>query len=264
MSRSLGRLGFVTGQNPDYVSETKLSLAPSGTDTRTTNLRMSDWAIFDVPDTNSTPPIDNAISNTAGTLYQNETKLVTLKFKQANGSSGVSPPIGFATTQGIDGSKFDRGEASNPQTNAYVNSTADADDKWKTNIGDSTYTGTTPQAMGNWIRYLGDAYNLSCPGTGTSNSNKRYAYYNLLGGSRPGGGRSDIRWKQNIERVGTSQLGLPIFEFEYIDSNHGQGRFRGTIAQELIKLDYTHATCLDKDNYFWVDYDKIDIEFEQC
>lgn len=188
MSRSLGRLGFVTGQNPDYVSETKLSLAPSGTDTRTTNLRMSDWAIFDVPDTNSTPSVTNAISNTAGTLYQNETKQVTLKFKQANGLSYVSPPIGFATTQGVDGSKFDRGEASNPQTNNHVTSTAHAD-KWRTNIVNLTYTSATPTQMGNWIRYLGDAYNLSCPGTGAVNPNKRYVYYYLVGGSRPSGGK---------------------------------------------------------------------------
>jgi len=78
------------------------------------------------------------------------------------------------------------------------------------------------------------------------------------------GGRSDIRWKQNIERVGTSQLGLPIFEFEYIDPVHGEGKFRGTIAQELIKNDYAHATYLDSDGYFWVDYSKIDIPFESC
>tara|TARA_R110002167_G_scaffold185248_1_gene385820 strand:- start:641 stop:1207 length:567 start_codon:yes stop_codon:yes gene_type:complete len=188
MSRSLGRLGFVTGQNPDYVSETSLAAAPSGTDTRTTNLRMSDWAIFEVPDTNSTPSVNNAISNTAGTLYQNETKQVTLKFKRANGNSYVSPPTGFATTQGIDASKFDRGETSNPQTNNHVTSTAHAN-KWRTNIVNATYTSTTPQYMGNWIRYLGDAYNYNETGTGTSNSNKRYVYYNLVGGSRPGGGK---------------------------------------------------------------------------
>jgi hypothetical protein len=153
---------------------------------------MSDWAIFEVPDTNSTPSVNNAISNTAGTLYQNETKQVTLKFKRANGNSYVDPPTGFATTQGIDASKFDRGETSNPQTNNHVTSTAHAN-KWRTNIVNATYTSTTPQYMGNWIRYLGDIYNLNAPGTGvnyvTSGANKRYIYYNLVGGSRPGGGK---------------------------------------------------------------------------
>ena len=81
--------------------------------------------------------------------------------------------------------------------------------------------------------------------------------------SSAGGGRpSDARWKKNIKRVGTSKLGLPIFEFEYIDSNHGEGKWIGTIAQELIKKNYAHATNMDKNGFYSVDYDKIDIEFK--
>ena len=76
--------------------------------------------------------------------------------------------------------------------------------------------------------------------------------------------RSDVRWKQNIERMGTSPTGLPIFEFEYINTDHGKGRFRGTTAQELIKHDRADATILDKDGYYLVDYNKIDIIFESC
>ena len=198
--RSLGRLGYVTGQNTGYfsqlnigpIAQTSLGSSPSGTDTRTTNIRMSDWAIFEVPDTTSTPPVTNAVSNTVGILYQNETKQVIIKFKRADGLSYTNPPIGFATTQGIDGSKFDRGETSNPQTNAHVTSLAHATDKWITTIVNATYTSATLQYFGNWIRYDGDVYNLNAPGTGvnyvTSGANKRYAYYNLKGGSRPGGG----------------------------------------------------------------------------
>ena len=76
--------------------------------------------------------------------------------------------------------------------------------------------------------------------------------------------RSDVRYKKNIEKIGSSELGLPIFEFEYIDTSHGKGRFRGTIAQELIKAGYAHATILDHRGHYRVKYDKIDIDFESC
>jgi hypothetical protein len=73
--------------------------------------------------------------------------------------------------------------------------------------------------------------------------------------------RSDERWKEDIEMVGHSPSGLPIYEWNYINKLATPGRYRGTIAQDLIKHNRTDATTMDRNGYFYVDYNKIDIEF---
>ncbi len=76
-------------------------------------------------------------------------------------------------------------------------------------------------------------------------------------------GRSDERWKQNIEYVGVSNSGLPIYEWDYIDEINAPGRHTGTIAQSLIEHGREDATEKDKNGYYWVDYSKIDIGFRK-
>ena len=39
------------------------------------------------------------------------------------------------------------------------------------------------------------------------------------------------------------------------------GRYKGTIAQELIKHNRIDAITMDRNGYFYVDYNKIDVEF---
>lgn len=70
---------------------------------------------------------------------------------------------------------------------------------------------------------------------------------------------SDRRLKQNIVRVGTSDAGVPIYEFEYI-SEPGVV-WVGTIAQEIVDLfpDAVSVDC-DKARTMYVDYSLLDIE----
>ena len=63
-------------------------------------------------------------------------------------------------------------------------------------------------------------------------------------------GRSDERWKQNIEYVGVSPSGLPIYEWDYIDEINAPGRHTGTIAQSLIERGREDATEKDKNGYY--------------
>ena len=75
-----------------------------------------------------------------------------------------------------------------------------------------------------------------------------------------GTGYSDIRLKDNIEFIGTSDLGLKIYEFDYINK---LGRYQGVMAQDLLEKDPCHpAVTIDNNGYYMVDYNKIDVEFK--
>jgi len=69
---------------------------------------------------------------------------------------------------------------------------------------------------------------------------------------------SDIRLKENIELIGKSSLGINIYEFDYINKLHGEGRYRGVMAQEVPEASFLH-----EDGYLWVDYSKVDVLFEK-
>jgi len=227
---SLGALGKAVGANANATTETKLAADGAGS---ATNSKMSEFAIDSV-----TGPI---ISDT--TPNDNSSYTITINFGSA-------------------GSKFISRVATNADNCTWVET---GNGYYFTLQTSHDYTaGCTMHDVSSAVACsitakFTDGFNINA-----TNYNTAIAETFTIQDQSAGGGRSDYRWKQNIERVGTSQLGLPIFEFEYIDLQHGQGRYRGTIAQELIKLDYAYATYLDKDNYFWVDYDKIDIKFEQC
>ena len=73
---------------------------------------------------------------------------------------------------------------------------------------------------------------------------------------------SDRRLKRNIVFRTYSKSGIPIYEFEYINKSNGEGRYVGTMAQDLIKLGREDAVLMSKDkSYYLVDYSKIDIDF---
>lgn len=80
------------------------------------------------------------------------------------------------------------------------------------------------------------------------------------GGAMAGAGAtSDERLKQNIKKVGESPSGINIYEFEYI--KNPKHRFIGVIAQELLE---THPEAVIEENgYYSVNYDLIDVKFEQ-
>jgi len=68
---------------------------------------------------------------------------------------------------------------------------------------------------------------------------------------------SDIKLKENVQKVGTSPQGYNIYEFNYKGSDT---RFRGAMAQDVIKKN-PMAVGIDQ-NYLTVDYSKIDVPME--
>ena len=71
-------------------------------------------------------------------------------------------------------------------------------------------------------------------------------------------GFSDRRLKKNIKLIGTSDSGLKIYSFEYIDKNLGDGVFQGVMSDEISK-----EAVIPFDGYELVDYSKIDVEFKK-
>jgi len=64
---------------------------------------------------------------------------------------------------------------------------------------------------------------------------------------------SDRRLKENIEKVGVSQGGVNIYEFNY---KGGDTRYRGAIADE------NPQASIEKNGIKYLDYSKIDVDFE--
>jgi len=70
---------------------------------------------------------------------------------------------------------------------------------------------------------------------------------------------SDRRLKKNIKKIGTSPSGLGIYEFEFKDKVHGEGRYQGTMADEV----FGEAKRTNTDGVEEVDYSKIDVDFKK-
>ena len=70
---------------------------------------------------------------------------------------------------------------------------------------------------------------------------------------------SDIRLKENINKIGLSPSGIPIYSFNYIN---GKDLYSGVMAQDLIKLGYQNSISI-VDNYYMVDYSKIDVKMKK-
>lgn len=75
-----------------------------------------------------------------------------------------------------------------------------------------------------------------------------------------GCGRSERRLKYNIEFIGDSPMGIPMYHFNYKNEEHGKGRFVGTMVDDLQRLGFEKALIRTKDGIF-VNYDKIDVPF---
>ena len=72
------------------------------------------------------------------------------------------------------------------------------------------------------------------------------------------GAFSDIRLKDNIKEVGKSPTGYKIYEWNY--KSHPNTRYRGVIAQDVIKINPMAVGI--RDNYLTVDYSKVDVDME--
>ena len=76
------------------------------------------------------------------------------------------------------------------------------------------------------------------------------------------GAFSDIILKTNIQFENKFKNNLPIYTFEYINKEHGKGRYEGVMAQDVEKI-YPNAVSISSEGYRKVDYSKIGIEFRR-
>ena len=75
------------------------------------------------------------------------------------------------------------------------------------------------------------------------------------------GGKSDRRLKTNIDLVGYSKhFQIPIYTFNYKEDLNTT--YKGVMAQDLLEMNLNHAVIIDKDGYYNVLYDLIDVDME--
>lgn len=121
--------------------------------------------------------------------------------------------------------------------------------------------GAAGQTMGNIVNSQTSVYNTaqsqadpfaSIIGMGLG------AYAGGFGGAAGKAAGSDIRLKQNIERVGFDErTQLPIYEFEY-KANPGE-RFRGVMAHEA-EINFPEAVITGPDGYKAVFYERLGMQ----
>ena len=70
---------------------------------------------------------------------------------------------------------------------------------------------------------------------------------------------SDIKVKENINKVGKSPQGYSIYEFNYIGD---ATRYRGVMAQDVVKI-HPMAVEVMSSGYLGVNYDLIDVNMEE-
>ena len=73
---------------------------------------------------------------------------------------------------------------------------------------------------------------------------------------------SDIRLKENIERIGETPSGIPIYTFDYKDGFGPEGRWEGVMAQDLIEH-ASHAVAEMPNGYLGVYYAQIDADLRK-
>tara|TARA_R110002167_G_scaffold257956_2_gene464460 strand:+ start:20 stop:883 length:864 start_codon:yes stop_codon:yes gene_type:complete len=72
-----------------------------------------------------------------------------------------------------------------------------------------------------------------------------------------GGVASDIRLKENINKTGVSESGIPIYTFNY----KGEDKlWSGTMAQDLLNIGREDAVTVMDNGYYAVYYDMIDVD----
>ncbi len=81
------------------------------------------------------------------------------------------------------------------------------------------------------------------------------------GGRGGGGGNtySDIRLKHDLQLVGTTVYGLPLYDFEY---NGQQGTYEGVMAQDVLKV-MPEAVTSGADGYYRVNYKMLGLKLKR-
>jgi len=72
--------------------------------------------------------------------------------------------------------------------------------------------------------------------------------------------KSDIRLKTNIQLLGHSDLNIPIYSFKF--KNDLNTTYKGTMAQDLIKMGFDDSVVMGDDGFYSVKYDNIDVDFK--
>src|SRR5689334_7549310 len=70
---------------------------------------------------------------------------------------------------------------------------------------------------------------------------------------------SDVRLKTDIERVGTTVYGLPLYQFRY---KTGTQRFEGVMAQDVLEV-VPDAVVMAEDGYYRVNYGQLGIKMSR-
>ena len=71
---------------------------------------------------------------------------------------------------------------------------------------------------------------------------------------------SDVRLKTDIEQVGTTVYGLPLYRFRY---KTGTERFEGVMAQDVLAV-MPDAVVVGEDGYFRVKYGQLGIRMTRA
>ena len=80
------------------------------------------------------------------------------------------------------------------------------------------------------------------------------------GGGGGGGSRtSDIRLKHDLQLVGTTVFGLPLYDFKY---NGQQGTYEGVMAQDVLKVK-PEAVTTGADGYYRVNYTMLGLRLKR-
>jgi hypothetical protein len=81
----------------------------------------------------------------------------------------------------------------------------------------------------------------------------------VIGGDEVPPTPSDARQKTDINEVGTTVMGLPLYQFRYLD---GTDRFEGVMAQDVIAK-MPEAVIMGDDGYWRVDYARLGIRMRR-
>jgi len=73
---------------------------------------------------------------------------------------------------------------------------------------------------------------------------------------------SDASLKENIKKIGISEKGFDIYEFEYKNKDLGEGVYQGVMAQDLLESK-PEAVISDSSGILSVDYSLIDVDFKR-
>ena len=139
---------------------------------------------------------------------------------------------------------------------AFLLSTGKAYEDLGFEIGNQFYQ---PEATGGGIDKVGYVLKRNYSSS-TSNSSLSTTSYSSTAAQY-----SDKRLKTNIIKVGNTEYGISLYEFNYKNTlglDH-TSRFRGMIAQDLLKTNMLKAVILNNNGYYSIDYSQLNINLEK-